>query len=223
MTPTTKELIKQEVIDQLVWDDSVNANNIRVKVESENTVVLEGYVGSFSEKISAGEDASRALGITHVNNDLEIKHPEGLIIPDDDEIEQNVIDSLMWNSKIISTDIKAESKNRVVTLTGKVATFWEKYEAEDVAKNIYGVLDVINLLEVQLTKTVIDLDIENDIKMALRRNILIDEEKIHVEAHNGVVRLTGTVPNYITKKEAINLATYTKGVVNVIDDLTIGG
>lgn len=220
MTPTNEELIKKDVVDQLVWDDSVDATNIRVKVTG-TSVWLDGTVASYSEKKSAGEDAYKVLGVSSVENHLHVKYPPETVLPDDEEITQNISDSLMWDSKIISTDINVETSNRIVTLSGKVATFWEKYEAENVAQNSYGVLDVVNLIEVQLSKTIVDLDIEEDIKKAFQRNILIDAEKIKVESNEGIVRLSGIVSGYVAKKEAVNLAIYTQGVVNVIDDLII--
>jgi osmotically-inducible protein OsmY len=220
MTPTNEELIKKDVVDQLIWDNSVDATNIRVKV-SGTIVWLDGTVGSYSEKIAAGKDAYSVLGVTDVKNNLDVKYSPEVILPDDEEITQNITDSLMWNSKIISTGIRVETHNRIVTLTGTVTTFREKREAENAAQNTHGVLDVVNQIEVKLNKTIIDLDIEEDIRKAFRRNILIDEDKIKVECIEGVVRLWGEVSKYLSKKEAVDLAAHTGGVVNVIDDISI--
>jgi osmotically-inducible protein OsmY len=220
MTPTNEELIKKDVVDQLVWDDSVDANDIRVKVAG-TTVWLTGTVKSYSEKIAAGKNAYSVLGVTDVENNLDVKYSLDVILPDDEEITQNVTDSLMWNSKIISTGIRVETHNRIVVLTGTVTTLWEKLEAENVAQNTHGVLDVVNQIEVKLSKTIVDLDIEKDIRKAFRRNILIDEDKIAVECNEGVVRLSGEVSGYLSKRKAIDLAVHTGGVVNVIDDIAI--
>jgi osmotically-inducible protein OsmY len=220
MTPTNEELIKKDVVDQLVWDDSVDANDIRVKVAG-TTVWLTGTVKSYSEKIAAGKNAYSVLGVTDVENNLDVKYSLDVILPDDEEITQNVTDSLMWNSKIISTGIRVETHNRIVVLTGTVTTLWEKLEAENVAQNTHGVLDVVNQIEVKLSKTIVDLDIEKDIRKAFRRNILIDEDKIAVECNEGVVRLSGEVSGYLSKRKAIDLAVHIGGVVNVIDDIAI--
>jgi len=220
MTPTNEELIKKDVVDQLVWDDSVDANDIRVKVAG-TTVWLTGTVKSYSEKIAAGKNAYSVLGVTDVENNLDVKYSLDVILPDDEEITQNVTDSLMWNSKIISTGIRVETHNLIVVLTGTVTTLWEKLEAENVAQNTHGVLDVVNQIEVKLSKTIVDLDIEKDIRKAFRRNILIDEDKIAVECNEGVVRLSGEVSGYLSKRKAIDLAVHTGGVVNVIDDIAI--
>jgi osmotically-inducible protein OsmY len=221
MAPTNEELIKQNVVEQLVWDDSVDANNIRVNAVSGGIVMLEGVVSSYAEKIAAGDDVFEVPGVKHVENNLEVIHTETLMPPDDEEITEKISNTLQWNSKIESAHIHVETINRFVTLRGTVATYWEKYEAEKLANRSNEVKGVVNLLKVRLTNKIIDKDIENDIKRAFKRNILIDEKEIRVKSENGTVQLSGSVKNYLEKLEAIDIAIYTKGVVDVVDKLLI--
>jgi osmotically-inducible protein OsmY len=67
----------------------------------------------------------------------------------------------------------------------------------------------------------IDTDIERDIENAYRRNILIDESQINVSVASGIVQLTGNVPNFLIKDEAIKIAIHTKGVQDIIDEIAI--
>ncbi len=220
MAPLVEELKKQDVVDQLTWDDSVNANDIYVNVD-DRSVQLKGKVPNYASKIAATNAAFRVAGVRNVENYLDIEFPPSITLPTDDEITSNINNMLIWNSKILSSDIKVETINGVVTLTGSVSTYWEKYLAEDIANSARGVLEVNNLLNVELTKSIIDIDIENDIKEAYRRSILIDETKIEVSVTNGVVTLTGSVESYPIKREALDIAIYTTGVVEVNDQLYI--
>ncbi|HKL08170.1 MAG TPA: BON domain-containing protein, partial [Bacteroidales bacterium] len=65
---------KQEIIDQLTWNDSVNADNIQVKV-SGNTALLEGIVPNYASKISAAINANMIRGINYVENNLKVELP----------------------------------------------------------------------------------------------------------------------------------------------------
>jgi osmotically-inducible protein OsmY len=221
MAPTNEELIKQNLVEQLVWDDRVDANQIRVNIVSEGIVMLEGVVSSYAEKIAAGNDVFEVPGVKHVENNLEVIYPETELRSNDEDISEKISNALKWNSKIESTNINIKTINRFVTLRGTVPTYWEKYEAEKLANHTYGVKGVVNLLKVQLHNKITDRDIENDIKRALKRNILIDEDEIRVKSENGNVQLSGSVKNYFEKREAIDIAVYTNGVVDVTDKLLI--
>lgn len=220
MTTLNSETIKNYVQDQLKWDDSVDDSGISVDV-SEGTVFLRGDVNSYAEKITAAKNAFLVPGVKHIENNLNVHFKGEANLPGDEQITHNVMHALQAGSEIKSNDIVVETNNQVVTLKGTVATFREKYKAEDLANQSAGVAGVNNLIDVKLVKTVVDLDIEKDIKGAYRRSPLIEEDKIGVKVHGGVVRLTGRVANYPTKKEAIDLAIYSKGVRDVIDELTI--
>ena len=216
----TSEIRKQDVVDQLIWDNSVNANDVFVNVQDGN-VQLKGEVSTYSAKLAAAEDAYKVAGVRNVENLIEVKLPETTVLPNDDEITSNINKMLLWNSNIVSSDIKVITENRMVTLQGKVDTYWEKYQAENIANSANGVLGVINLLTVELSTSKVDEDIRNDIVSAFNRSVLIQEGEIDVSVNNGIVTLQGSVPNYAVKREATNVAMYTAGVLEVIDDLVI--
>jgi osmotically-inducible protein OsmY len=81
---------------------------------------------------------------------------------------------------------------------------------------------VVNNLSVSVTKSIVDIDIEKDIKSTFKRSGLVKEDDITVSVTNGIVRLSGTVPNYTVKKQANNIAMYTAGVIDVVDDIVVG-
>ena len=217
---TSDEVKKQKIIDQLTWNDSLNANSIQVQV-SGNTALLEGIVPNYANKISAATNANMIEGINHVENNLKVELPVKSILPEDKEITENIMNTLKWQSNVSTENLKVESNEGIVTLSGTVETLWGKNQAEDIVNGIHGVIGVVNKLDVNMSRTVKDIEIEEDINKAFDRSTIIDENKISVDVNKGTVHLTGAVANFPIKKEAIDIATYTKGVSNVIGDITI--
>ncbi|MFW6350847.1 MAG: BON domain-containing protein [Bacteroidota bacterium] len=220
-TKKADELIKQEVVDQLTWDASVDANDVLVSV-ADGVVQLSGVVPSYTAKIAAQDNAYRVADVVRVDNNIEVEFPAGVTLPSDTEITNMIESKLLWNDQIDATNIDIETTNGVVTLTGTVNSYWEKNLASNLSYATKGVLYVENNLTVIVGKTFVDLDIESDIKRAFQRNIFIDADKVDVSVTNGVARLSGIVPYYTMKKEAFDTAMLTAGVLDVIDDIIVG-
>jgi hypothetical protein len=68
----------------------------------------------------------------------------------DSDIKRDVEAELRWDPDINSTDIGVAVKDAVVTLTGFVRTYTEKWQAERDAKRVSGVVGVANDIEVRL-------------------------------------------------------------------------
>ena len=221
MAPTQDEIMKQEIIDHLIWDNRVDASRVKVDV-SDGKVILNGTVPHHLAKLAAVNDVFRVAGIRNVQNSLKVEFPPDTEIPSDEELARKIENMLRGNDKLESSDIHVNARNGIVTLSGTVETFWGKNMAEDVSGSAKGVVDVINNLSVRLKETVIDRDIERDINNAYKRSMLVDEDRIGVKVDGGVVHLTGVVSNYLIKNEVHNIALYTAGVTDVIDEVTIG-
>ena len=220
MAPTTEELTKQDVIDELTWDDSVDANDIDVTVH-DGLVELNGSVPTYAAKAAAERDAYLASDTTTVINNLTVRFPTTRAVPTDIEITTNIENKLNWNSQINASGIKVRTTDGIVTLSGVVDTYWEKSLAEDVALYTDGVIDVVNELTVTPLKSIVDIDIENDIRNAFRRNSIIDDTRISVNVSGGIVKLSGIASSYLEKSRAYNIAKYTAGVRDVVNNITI--
>lgn len=157
-----------------------------------------------------------------MENYLEVEISPDFPRPPDAEITRNLENKLVWNSEINSANINVQTSQGIVSLTGTVDSYWEKSLAEDIALYTSGVIEVINNLSVSVTKSVIDIDIEKDIKSTFKRSGLVKENDIAVNVTSGIVRLSGTLPNYAAKRQAYNIAMFTAGVMDVIDDIVIG-
>lgn len=220
MLPTTDEIIKQEIIDQMAWDDRINVNKVYVKVQ-DGIVRLEGTVTGHAAKEAAEKDSFLVTGVKKVENYLEVKLPPDTKLPSDTVINQNIENNLNWNSQINAANVRIKTTDGVVKLTGKVNTYWERKIAEEIARNTKGVILVENELAVALTMTVEDAEIEIAIKNACKRNALIDGDKIEVRVKDGVVYLSGRVPNHVVKREINDIAIFTTGIKDIKDEMTI--
>ena len=61
--------LERDVLDELLWDESINPSRIDVSANG-GEVTLSGAVGTFHEKWDAGEDAWRVSGVEMVRNEV---------------------------------------------------------------------------------------------------------------------------------------------------------
>ncbi len=220
MKKNADEFIKQEILDQLVWDTSVDANDVFVNV-ADGVVQLSGVVPTYTAKLAAEKNAYRVADVVRVENLIKVELLPEIMIPVDIEITNMIKSKFVWDDQIDAAKIDVETLNGVVTLTGSVNSYWEKSLAKNLASATKGVQHVENNLAVAVGKTFADVDIENDIKKAFKRNVLIDANKIDVSVKNGIAHLKGIVPFYSMKEEAFNIAMMTAGILDVTDEIII--
>jgi osmotically-inducible protein OsmY len=213
---TSKENLVQK---QLEWDNRITTSDIEVKVTN-STAELSGSVPSYYQKIVAENDALSIAGINAVLNNLTVAFPEGDQPRSDKEIKDSIDNIFMWDNRIDTVDMDVKVDSGIVTLEGTVDTYWKRFEAENIAFRVSGVLDVVNKLDVRWNSIFRDEAIEADVNHALDRN-LKHRENIQVEVSGGIVTLKGSVNNIIDKKVAEEKAAYTAGVKNVINSLSV--
>jgi osmotically-inducible protein OsmY len=139
----------------------------------------------------------------------------------DTEIKRDVEDELRWDPDIDASDIGVAVKNGVVTLTGFVKSYTEKFEAEAAAKRVKGVAGLANDLEVRLPggRERPDPDIARDAVAAIKARLPVSAEHIRVVVKNGWVTLEGEVEwNYQreTAESAVRRLRGIYGVSNLI-------
>jgi osmotically-inducible protein OsmY len=139
----------------------------------------------------------------------------------DEEISRDVEAEFRWDPDLDESDIAVAVKNGVVTLTGFVKSYKDKWEAERAAKRIHGVLGVVNDLEVRLPgiDEKPDPEIAREAVAAIKSQLPVSYEKIKVVVKNGWITLEGDVEwNYQreTAERAVRRLTGVKGVSNLI-------
>lgn len=216
----TDEQIKKDIVDELVWDGRVDASEVKVEVEK-GIVTLSGTAPTYRARDAAAEDAWSILGVHDVSNLITVSPPLEYVIPEDDEIAKNILNILMVNPNIDSADITAVVTNGKVVLRGSVPSYWQKLQAEDAVSNIGGVTEITNELAVVPTGSRTDEEIAQDIVDAIDRDIHIDVDEVTIEVDNGIVTLTGGVPDRLAYNALMNVAEHTLGVIDVHDHLVM--
>jgi osmotically-inducible protein OsmY len=215
------ETIKKEVVDQLYWDNRVDADDVTVHVDN-GVVTLKGTVPTHGARSSAVTDTWMIDGVTSVEDQIDVELAPTVEIPTDAEIRNNIQNILSWNTDIDVMDIDISVEGGVVTLEGTVDEYWKKWKAVELVSDVSGVIDVLDEMTVVPTGSFIDKDIAETINDALDRNLYIDAEDITVEVEHGRVTLTGVVPTNFVRSKAGDIASYTAGVIDVHNNLVVG-
>lgn len=141
----------------------------------------------------------------------------------DSEIERDVKDELKWDPDLDATDIGVSVKNGVVSLTGFVKSYLDRYEAEAAAKRVVGVAGVANDLEVRIPSVDErpDPDIARDAVAALKAHLPSSSEHIKVIIKSGWVTLDGQVEWQYQKNTAENAVRRIRGVKGVTNSILL--
>jgi osmotically-inducible protein OsmY len=141
----------------------------------------------------------------------------------DSEIERDVKEELEWDPDLDATDIAVSVKQGVVSLTGFVKSYTDKYEAEAAAKRVVGVVGIANDLEVRMPSVDQrpDPDIARDAVAAIKSQLPISSERIKVVVKSGWVTLEGNVEWQYQKNTAESAVRRLKGVRGVINNITL--
>lgn len=113
----------------------------------------------------------------------------------DSQIKSDVLAELKWDPAIDETDVGVLVDNGVVTLTGHLNSFAEKFAAERAARRVAGVRGIAVELDVKISARHkrSDSEIAQAATNALRWNSFVPDDKIQVEVDNGWITLRGTV------------------------------
>jgi osmotically-inducible protein OsmY len=136
---------------------------------------------------------------------------------DDLELKRAVESELNFEPSINAAEIGVAVKDGVVTLTGRVPSYWEKVAAERAAARVAGVKAVANELEVRLpgSSERTDEDIARAAVDALKWNVLVPEDRIKVKVSKGWVTLEGSADWQYQKSAAEKAVRRLLGVVGV--------
>lgn len=140
---------------------------------------------------------------------------------DELKLQQRVIDELEFEPAVNAAHIGVSVRGSVVTLTGHVETFAEKFAAERAARRVKGVSAVAQEIEVHLPvdKKTADDEIAQRAVKILEWDVAVPSDAIVVKVEHGIVTLNGTVDWAFQRAEAeydVRKLSGVKGVVNLI-------
>jgi osmotically-inducible protein OsmY len=141
----------------------------------------------------------------------------------DTELQRDVLEQLKWEPSVNAAHIGVAVKDGVVTLTGHVPSYGEKYAAEKAAKRVYGVRAVANELDVKLpgSSQRTDEDIAQACVNALKSSYSVPQDKVKVVVNSGWVTLEGEVEWQYQKDAAESAVRYLTGVKGLSNNITV--
>ena len=139
--------LRQDVLDELEFEPSVDAAHIGVAVEKD-VVSLSGHVASYAEKLAAVTATRRIRGVRAIADEIEVRHPSDKK-RSDDEIAKRAIVILDWDTVVPSGAVQVIVRGGWVTLTGKVDWQYQKKAAEECVRKLSGLQGVINNIEIR--------------------------------------------------------------------------
>ncbi|MGR3365077.1 MAG: BON domain-containing protein [Maritimibacter harenae] len=210
--------LRQDVIDELEYEPSLDAADIGVAVEN-GTVTLTGYVRSYAEKRTAEATVKRVKGVRAIAQEIEVR-PAGTHLTADDEIGKRATRSLDWNSSVPDETVQVKVEKGWVTLTGKVKWHFQRTAAEKAVQGLAGVRGITNLIEIVPAISV--TDVRQRIENALKRDAELEAKRISVAVKDSKVTLTGRVHSWAERNAAERAAWAAPGVTTVEDQISIG-
>ena len=141
----------------------------------------------------------------------------------DAQIQQDVIDELLWEPQLNTSEIGVTVTKGIVTLSGKVDSYYKKIKAEKTAKKVAGVKAVAEDIEVGIlsTSNKSDTEIADAVLKALKWHTAVKEDKIKIEVENGIVKLDGEVEWEYQKNNAKIAIQNLRGVKLVINSIIV--
>ncbi|HEX6544214.1 MAG TPA: BON domain-containing protein [Ktedonobacterales bacterium] len=135
----------------------------------------------------------------------------------DEQIQQDVLEELKWDARVLPNEIGVAAKDGIVTLTGWVDSYTKKWAAEDAAHRVRGVKAVANDIEVRLPSSSerTDADIAAAATRALEWDAFVPIERLKVTVSKGWITLEGEVDWQFQKEDAERVVRRLSGVRGV--------
>jgi len=141
----------------------------------------------------------------------------------DNDIKRDVESELRWSPEIDETDVAVKINGGVVTLTGFVNNYFEKYQAESAVKRIAGVLGVANDIQVRPAsgEGLADPEIARAAVEAIKHGLPMSADSVKALVHNGHVTLEGTVEWNYQRERLEGAVRGLRGVIDVNNHIKI--
>ena len=141
----------------------------------------------------------------------------------DSQLQHDVSEELKWEPQVTASQIGVQVKDGVVTLSGEVSSYAEKWNAERAAQRVSGVNALAVDLNVKLSElgTRTDADIARAAENALSWSTSVPDGAIKVMVEKGYVTLSGNVDWQYQRVAAADNVRFLVGVPGVSDQIAI--
>ena len=139
------------------------------------------------------------------------------------ELQREILEELKWEPSLNAAHIGVAVNDGIVTLSGRVPSYWEKIAAERAAKRVAGVKAIVNELEVKLPGDShnSDEEIAKSALNALKSNLSVPFDKIKLTVSKGWLKLEGEVEWNYQRDAAERAVRYLPGVTGVSNLITV--
>ncbi|MCT4563140.1 MAG: BON domain-containing protein [Maledivibacter sp.] len=137
----------------------------------------------------------------------------------DNLIVDKIKDQLEEKMQASAMDVNVFCKDGYVHLSGIVDVLAEKIKSEDIARSIDGVRKIENKITIAMDSNITDKHMEKEISSRLRKDHTLDG--VSPKVNDGVSNLIGSAPTLRDAKEACRLASKTRGIKDVVNNIKI--
>lgn len=139
------------------------------------------------------------------------------------QLRDDVEAQLDWDPRFDSQGIGVAVKDGVVALSGHVASYADRWSAQDAAQSVAGVRAIANELVVDLASDAqrTDPQIADAALKALNGDVFIPATGIKVAVHDGWVTLSGQVDFWYQREAAERAITHLRGVKGLGNEIVI--
>ncbi|OGR00839.1 MAG: transport-associated protein [Deltaproteobacteria bacterium RIFOXYD12_FULL_50_9] len=141
----------------------------------------------------------------------------------DNRIELTARESYVFKTYLQGDDIKIQSKDGEVVLTGFVSEKYHKSLAQETVAGLPGVKSVDNRLEIKIDPQTANSDVwvRDSVKITLLFHRSVSAKTTKVEVKDGIVTLSGEATSQAQKELTTEYAKDVEGVKEVINEMTV--
>jgi osmotically-inducible protein OsmY len=139
------------------------------------------------------------------------------------DLQKDVYEELKWDNRIAEEDIGVSVNNGIVTLSGTIPSYAEKWAVDESTTEVAGVKAVVNNMNIKLPGSQVkdDQDIAEATLSALRWNAWVPSAAIKVMVEKGWVTLSGTVDSNYQKRQAEKVVGYLNGILGISNEINV--
>jgi osmotically-inducible protein OsmY len=142
-------------------------------------------------------------------------------VKSDSELRRDVERELEWDPSVNERHIGVAVDDGVVTLTGQVGSFSDRWRAERAIERVAGVRGIANEIEVKSEYERTDADIAKAAVDALKWNVMVPSDKVTVKVDRGWITLTGEVRWDFQRRAAENAIRHLAGIRGITNRVLV--